>query len=844
MAATRSSARDQDSGPAPETPEKPNSGEKRKAEDSSPTTKPGKKQQKTLEQTAPDDSEMKEAANKIEDQGDHTEANTGHQNTDTEKQGQHEDGAEEKESRAQDDPPTGAKENTKMQQNGNSGVEQSAERAEKVPSNILEKGIFYFFSRGRVGIDDPQSVQDFARSYIVLRPLPKDAKVAEGPLEDLQNNRLLALPKKVMPISHRDVFMSFVESAQTTIEDLKENFLGGSEYSTKTTGVRHTPPVTPLIEGVYAITQTNRTSHFAYVVTIPEELGEVQKDMGFRSKGSFVMSTKNPDQQAPSNASLPQGPDYPEEMLKEFNGLRWMATEPRFIDYANAQFLLIGEGRDELGKATEPTARDQKHEKETPEEEVLKLEDEDSHRTGQLHGEDTVFDDLGVSAKDFPKEFLHAVPSLKVTSFKMLLPRPQTAFCLLALTTSAYGQSQISSLSFGQTTPISPNGQQIPGFHHAFEGPAPQILSDRIVLTPPAPGHVRTGIWSESSLASDAFQLDVDFRASGPERGSGNLQIWFTKETYPASGLRSVYTVERFEGLVLTIDQYGGSGGSVRGFLNDGTVDFKSHHNLDSLAFGHCSHSFRNLGKMTGLHVKANEQGLEVVVDSKPCFKTGLIKFPSNYYFGISAASAETPDSFEISKFLVSSANNDGNSAAPQHQQAYQQQAPPPPQTRGDYSPPSNAEYSAQHHELLNRLHILSQNIENVNRELGALSSLQSQRHEEIKQTINNPNNAIDTINRRMEMLATDLTHIKKDIGMAGFGTGEYKASMSKLQVALREGQTELLGSLPGSLGEIVSTQAPKMWTFLFCLMAFQLILLGLYMVYQQRWKNSPKKLL
>ncbi|KAH0309098.1 hypothetical protein KCU74_g15312, partial [Aureobasidium melanogenum] len=50
-------------------------------------------------------------------------------------------------------------------------VEESKDRAEQMPSNIQEKGIIYFFTRGRVGIDDPQSVQDLQRSYFVLRPL-------------------------------------------------------------------------------------------------------------------------------------------------------------------------------------------------------------------------------------------------------------------------------------------------------------------------------------------------------------------------------------------------------------------------------------------------------------------------------------------------------------------------------------------------------------------------------------------------------------------------------------------------------------------------------------------------
>ena len=75
-----------------------------------------------------------------------------------------------------------------------------------------------------------------------------------------------------------------------------------------------------------------------------------------------------------------------QRIQEEFRGLRWMPLQPKHLDYANAQFLLIGEASGELGRAVEPTAKDQKHEKETPQEEVEKLEDEDSHRADALKG--------------------------------------------------------------------------------------------------------------------------------------------------------------------------------------------------------------------------------------------------------------------------------------------------------------------------------------------------------------------------------------------------------------------------------------------------------------------------
>jgi hypothetical protein len=51
----------------------------------------------------------------------------------------------------------------------------------------------------------------------------------------------------------------------------------------------------------------------------------------------------------------------------------------------------------------------------------------------------------------------------------------------------------------------------------------------------------------------------VDFRATGPERGGGNLQIWYTKNGQADVGTSSIYTVGKFDGLVLVIDQYVGS---------------------------------------------------------------------------------------------------------------------------------------------------------------------------------------------------------------------------------------------------------------------------------------------
>ncbi|KAF2739521.1 tetrapyrrole biosynthesis, uroporphyrinogen III synthase [Polyplosphaeria fusca] len=283
--------------------------------------------------------------------------------------------------------------------NESGAIEESSERGEKVPSNILEKGIIYFLVRNRVGMEEADSVGDLQRTFFVLRPIPSNAKLGDGTIPDSENNRLFALPKKSFPKSHNDRFMAFVEKANTTIQDLKENFFKGVEYETQTAGTRHQQPITPVGEGVYAITRTeDRTTHLAYAVTIPSKLGEVQRDLGLRSQGSFVISAKNPERPGPASARLPQAPGFPKEIIEEFRGLAWSEVKPKYLDYANAQILLIGENSEHALGAIE---KDRRHDKAAPKEELDELEHEDELRVKHLSGDDSVFDDLGISKKDY-----------------------------------------------------------------------------------------------------------------------------------------------------------------------------------------------------------------------------------------------------------------------------------------------------------------------------------------------------------------------------------------------------------------------------------------------------------
>jgi hypothetical protein len=335
MAGTRSSARNDGNTSSPSKGNDVAAGTKRKPEvEPSPKRdrKVTKKQatiEDTMDTTKESDSEMKDAPDEGQNSKDAEEAEkqavedlveasdatalaTGDDETKEPKTEQDTEAASNADTTQ--DEKSEDKTDTVTKDTGEGAIEESSQRAKQMPSNILEKGVIYFFTRNRVGVEESESVGDLQRTFFVLRPMPAGAKLGEGALTDDNNIRLFALPKKVFPKSHNDRFMAFVEKANTSIKELKESFFGADEYETKTQGSRRTEPVAPVAEGVYAITRTeDRTCHLVYSTTIPSELGEVQEDLGIKDQGSFIMSVKNPERSGPAQAQLPQKPDFPTE---------------------------------------------------------------------------------------------------------------------------------------------------------------------------------------------------------------------------------------------------------------------------------------------------------------------------------------------------------------------------------------------------------------------------------------------------------------------------------------------------------------------------------------------------
>ena len=85
-----------------------------------------------------------------------------------------------------------------------------------------------------------------------------------------------------------------------------------------------------------------------------------------------------------------------------------------------------------------------------------------------------------------------------------------------------------------------------------------------------------------------------------------------------------------------------------------------------------------------------------------------------------------------------------------------------------------------------------------MNRELSALSSLQLQRHQEL--TGNMPRisqGQMDAMDRRMQGIESTVQRIQRDIEGR-----DYQQSLTNLQNALRDTQSNLMSSLPQSMSQ------------------------------------------
>ncbi|KAL4742362.1 concanavalin A-like lectin/glucanase domain-containing protein [Aspergillus similis] len=416
---------------------------------------------------------------------------------------------------------------------------------------------------------------------------------------------------------------------------------------------------------------------------------------------------------------------------------------------------------------------------------------------------------------------------------------PASFFLFSAVATA---QTIIESSSFGHGAMVAPNREGIPGWDIGGEGHFPQILSNKVILTPPYPGNTRGYAWSQTPLSQSEWAAEFQFRATGVERAGGNLQLWYAKDGKEKIGSASIYTVGQWDGFALVVDTHSGRGGSVRGFLNDGTTDYKSHSSVDSLAFGHCDYSYRNLGRPSVVRIRSTNAIFEVTVDDKPCFATDKITLPAGNTIGVTAATPENPDSFEVFKVVLQTATSPVGKAPPlQAQNTNQQPLAAQPQANAQQEQGSSnnlGSINAQFVDLGSRIQLVNHATNNIIRELGNQASKAETRQLELLQRLATKEQ-VQSLDARLQRLEQTLLSIQRDLEGK-----DYRDRFNQLHETLRSSHQSLTENLKDNVISVITASTPRMGFFIFSIIAFQILLAVSYVIYKRRRANMPKKFL
>ena len=237
---------------------------------------------------------------------------------------------------------------------------------------VLEKGDIFFFYRPKAKVADDgnrgdvKSIEDIRRFFMVT------ASSTAANTEDEQQQQFDETTNKTPKKEESSRYRLFVIGKKSLPEIRTTEARRSERYWAKVGGVFANPQelTSELLsdefrkgdaaravgEGKYAIVEHQDHAELAYVLEIPEEPGEAQRELGIEKEASYIVSIINPKAPVPAGyPSSEESPNYPESILKEFGeneNFISLARDLRFINFQNAQMILVGarEGRDVIQK--------------------------------------------------------------------------------------------------------------------------------------------------------------------------------------------------------------------------------------------------------------------------------------------------------------------------------------------------------------------------------------------------------------------------------------------------------------------------------------------------------------
>jgi hypothetical protein len=243
---------------------------------------------------------------------------------------------------------------------------------QEATAEVLEKGDIFFFYRPKAKVvddgsgGDVKSIEDIRRFFMVT------ATATAANSENEQQQQFDGTNSKTSKVEESPRYRLFVIGKKSLPEIRTTEARRSERYWAKVGGIFENPQelTSELLsdefrkgdaaravgEGKYAIVKHQDHAELAYVLEMPEEPGEAQRELGIEKEASYIVSIINPKVPVPAGyPSSEEPPSYPESILKEFGeneNFISLARDLRFINFQNAQMILVGarEGRDVIQK--------------------------------------------------------------------------------------------------------------------------------------------------------------------------------------------------------------------------------------------------------------------------------------------------------------------------------------------------------------------------------------------------------------------------------------------------------------------------------------------------------------
>jgi hypothetical protein len=245
---------------------------------------------------------------------------------------------------------------------------------QEATAKVLEKGDIFFFYRPKTKIVDDssgrdvKSIEDIRRFFMVTAT----TTAANAENEQQQQQQIDKANHNTSKESESPTYRLFVIGKKSLPEIRTTEARRSERYWAKVGGIFENPQeltsellsdefrkgdaARPVGEGKYAIVKHHDHAELAYVLEMPEEPGEAQRELAIEKEASYIVSIINPKVPVPAGyPSSEEPPNYPESILKEFGdneNFISLAKDLRFINFQNAQMILVGarEGRDVIQK--------------------------------------------------------------------------------------------------------------------------------------------------------------------------------------------------------------------------------------------------------------------------------------------------------------------------------------------------------------------------------------------------------------------------------------------------------------------------------------------------------------